>query len=136
MVVFEWKDSYRTGNATVDAQHQGLFRMVNELHDAIVAGKGKEVLTPTLTKLVKYTVEHFSTEEKLMAAAGYPATPDHHRLHEELTRQVKELAEKYASGKLVLATTLSGFLANWLSHHIQESDITMINYVKAHPAHK
>lgn len=47
--------------------------MVNDLHDAIMTGKSKEILTPTLTKLANYTIEHFQSEENLMAGVNYPA---------------------------------------------------------------
>jgi hemerythrin len=117
----------------VDAQHQELFRMVNDLHDAIVAGKGKDVLQPTLEKLAKYTMEHFRSEEALMAEIKYPALGTHKNKHDELTRQVKELVEKYRTGKAVLGVTLSSFLADWLRHHIKEDDMALIKYTQTHP---
>jgi len=58
MTFATWDDSFRTDDRFVDAQHQELFRMVNDLYDAIVGGKGKEVLTSTLENLIGYTVEH------------------------------------------------------------------------------
>jgi hemerythrin len=129
-----WDESYRTGNLTVDTQHQELFRMVNHLHDAIMDGTSKEILTPTLTKLAKYTIAHFAAEEALMKAVNYPAMAEHRKKHGELTKQVKDLVEKYSAGKVVLTITLSNFLADWLRHHIKEDDIALVRYVKAHPS--
>lgn len=134
MGIAVWDDSYLTGNSTVDSQHKHLFHMVNELHDAIVAGKGTAVLTPTLTELAKYTIQHFRSEEELMAAAGYPARAVHQKKHEDLTHQVKDLVAKYQSGQCVLTITLSNFLADWLRHHIKEDDFALVKYLKAHPA--
>lgn len=133
MAIAIWDDSYRTGNIVVDTQHQQLFQMVNDLHDAIMAGKSKEILTPTLKKLANYTIEHFQSEEKLMAGVNYPARAEHIRKHEDLTKQVKELAEKYASGKCVLTIILSNFLADWLRHHIKGDDIALVKYLNEHP---
>lgn len=132
MAIAVWDDSYRTGNLTVDNQHQELFRMVNDLHAAIMAGTGKEILTPTVTKLAKYTLDHFACEEALMMKVNYPGLAEHRQKHEELTRQVKELAEKYSAGKIVLTITLSNFLADWLRHHIKKHDVALVKYVRAH----
>ena len=132
MTVAIWDDSYRTGNKIVDAQHQELFRMVNELHDAIVAGKGREVMSPTLVKLANYTVEHFQEEERLMHEVNYPGLEGHQGKHKDLTDKVIALIGKYQTGEAVLAITLSRFLANWLTDHIKKEDIALIRYVQAH----
>lgn len=134
MAVAVWDDSFRTGHKVVDTQHQELFQMVNELHDAIIAGKGKEHMGPTLEHLANYTVQHFRSEEELMKQVSYPAQAQHKAKHVSLTNEVVDLIKKYKEGNLVLSTTLSTFLANWLRHHIKEDDIALIKYVKTHPA--
>ncbi len=133
MSIAQWDDSYKTGHQTVDGQHQQLFGMVNELHDAIVANKAKDVLIPTLEKLAKYTVEHFQTEEGLMSKIDYPHLSTHRKKHQALTQEVLDLMEKYRSGKAVLSITLSNFLAKWLQHHIKEDDVALVKYLKEHP---
>ena len=106
--------------------------MVNSLHDAIVAGKGKEVLGPTLTELATYTIQHFKDEEGLMTSINYPALAAHKRKHEDLTAKVKELIAKFQDGKMVLSVTLSAFLSDWLRHHIKEDDAALIKYTREH----
>ena len=132
MALVNWDALYETGNPTVDAQHKGLFKMVNDLHSAIVEGKGKEAMGPTLDKLGKYVVEHFQTEEKLMTERQYPDYPTHKKIHEDLTKQAVDLIEKYHAGKLALSITISQFLGDWVKNHIRQEDIKMINWVKAH----
>jgi len=131
MPIAKWDDSYRTGHDLVDTQHQELFRMVNDLHDAIVAEKSKDILAPTLEKLAKYTVEHFRCEEGLMNQMQYPALSAHRKKHEDLTKEVKVLVENYRSGRAVLSITLSNFLANWLRHHIKEDDAALVKYLRS-----
>ncbi len=132
MALITWDNSFRIGNYLVDAQHQELFRMVNDLHEAIVAGRGKDILNPTLAKLVNYTVQHFGAEEALMRAVGYPAFQVHRGKHRDLADKVKDLVGKYGRGELVVSITLSRFLADWLQHHIMENDMALIQYVQAH----
>jgi hemerythrin len=131
--IAQWDNTYKTGHQAVDAQHQQLFEMVNELHDAIVAKKANDVLVPTLEKLAKYTVEHFRTEEGLMNSVHYPHLATHRQKHQALTKEVLELMEKYRTGKAVLSLTLSSFLAKWLQHHIKEDDVALVKYLKEHP---
>jgi hemerythrin len=130
MEIAKWNDSYKTGHTVVDTQHQELFRMVNALHAAIMEERGKEVLMPTLEELAGYTVEHFRSEEQLMAQVCYPAMSVHKQKHADLTKEVKELIEKYKSGKVVLTITLSNFLAKWLRHHIKEDDLALVKFLQ------
>lgn len=137
MALISWDDTFRTGNYLVDTQHQELFRMVNDLHEAIVAGRGKDVLNPTLDRLVNYTIKHFGAEEALMRSVGYPAFQVHRAKHIDLADKVKDLVGKYGRGELVVSITLSRFLADWLQHHILENDLALIQYVQAHkPAYR
>ncbi|MBS1797472.1 MAG: hemerythrin family protein [Acidobacteria bacterium] len=129
MPIAIWNDNYKTGHAVVDRQHQELFQMVNQLHDSIVAGKGKDVLQPTLEKLARYTIQHFGTEEALMMQTHYPLLAVHRQKHQALAQKAKEIIEGYKSGKNVLTITLSQFLADWLSHHINEDDKALIDYL-------
>ena len=131
MPIAVWDDNLKTGHTTVDSQHKQLFAMVNELHEAIVAKKQKEVLSPVLEKLAKYTVDHFRTEEDFMSGISYPELAAHRQKHQKLTKEVQEIIEKYRTGQAVLPITLSNFLANWLRHHIKEDDVALVKYMNA-----
>ena len=131
MVAIQWDEKqFATGHAVVDKQHRDLFKLVNDLHEAIVAQRSKDVLMPTLERLAKYTVEHFHTEQDLMASLGYPEFAAHKQRHDELTAKVVELMEGYRSGKVTLPVTLSRFLSEWLNHHIKGEDKRMIEWIR------
>ena len=129
MAIAIWDDSFRTGHSLVDEQHQELFRMINQLHQAIVSGKGREALGRTLERLKNYTVTHFAAEESLMAASQYPHLALHKRKHDALTAKATKIIENYKHGKMVLTLTLSQFLSDWLRHHISEDDKALVNYL-------
>jgi len=131
MVAIQWDEKqFATGHVVVDQQHRDLFKMVNELHDAIVAQRSREVLVPTLERLAKYTVEHFQTEQDLMTSLGYPEYAAHKQRHDELTAKVVELIEGYRSARITLPVTLSRFLSDWLNHHIKGEDKRMIEWIR------
>ncbi|MBK8803443.1 MAG: hemerythrin family protein [Fibrobacteres bacterium] len=131
MSLAAWDPKYATGNLAIDGQHKKLFQMVNELHDSLLAGAGREKMGPTLKGLATYTVEHFRTEEGFMTQKGYPGYPEHKRKHEELLVQVTQLITDFDAGKLTLPLTLARFLADWIRHHIDEEDQKLAKWIKS-----
>jgi hemerythrin-like metal-binding protein len=87
---------------------------------------------PVLKGLANYTIDHFATEERLMTTSGYPNYSRHKAKHDTLTKQVKDLLKEFDAGRLTLPTTLSKFLADWLTHHIREEDMELIHWVQEH----
>lgn len=125
-----WSSDYETGHLDVDRQHRRLFELVNELHEAMAKGHGREALEPALKALATYTLEHFATEEALMRETGYPDLERHRDKHEALARQVDELLLRFSKGYLTIPSTLSRFLADWLKHHIREEDVAFIAWMR------
>lgn len=122
MPLVAWSNDYSVGVKTIDGQHSKLFEILNELHDAMKAGQGKSVTGGLLEKLVKYTKEHFSCEERLMEAAGYPDLGKHRAHHEALTRQVGDFMARYQKGEGAVNVDLLIFVRDWLKNHIQRED--------------
>jgi len=122
MSLLAWNDSFSVGVKTIDQQHSGLFDIVNELHSAMMKGQTKNVLGHLLEKLVKYTVEHFTYEERMMEGANFPGLVAHRAQHIDLTRQVGEFMARYKRGDSTLNIELLRFLSDWLTKHIQHED--------------
>ena len=59
MSLINWSDNYSVKVAKFDNQHKNLVNMINEMHEAMRSGRGKDALKPILQKLVNYTVQHF-----------------------------------------------------------------------------
>jgi len=135
MSLFTWKPEYSVGAPVVDTQHQKLFRMADDLHTAMAAGKGKDHLGELLDALIAYTCEHFSTEEAMMRKTGYPGFAEHHKQHEDLKRQVVDFRTQMTTKDAVLTIDVMQFLSDWLSHHIQGSDHQMADYISKSHAH-
>ena len=60
MALFTWDTKYSVGLADIDEQHQRLFRLINDLHDAVQHGHGREMMTRVLQELVAYFKTHFA----------------------------------------------------------------------------
>ena len=126
-----WNDTFKIGLPHIDAQHQQLFDLIDELHQAMLAGKSKEVLGKVLGKLVDYTVKHFGTEEALMRSAHCPTLRDHMREHEQFAAKVKEFERQYREGKALITVGLMDFLQNWLVNHINAVDKRLASELNA-----
>jgi hemerythrin len=130
MTIIDWSSNYETGNALVDSQHYRLFELVNTLHEQIVLGRADDILGNVLTELNRYVAEHFSAEEQLMSAAGYPGAAGHKILHSSLADKALDLKLRHQAGTLKLGLTVSQFLSQWLTEHILIEDRKMIDWIR------
>jgi len=117
-----WKNEYSVNIRQIDIQHKKLVELINDLHEAMSAGKAKDVLEKILGELVAYTKFHFSKEEELMETNGYAGLLAHRIKHKELTEKVLQFQNNFRSGSAALSIELMNFLKSWLVDHIQGTD--------------
>jgi hemerythrin len=117
-----WSSALSVGVKEFDEQHKVLVTMVNDLHAAMMGGKGNQVLGPILGSLIEYTQTHFAGEERLLAQHGYGALAHHRAEHAKLVQQVVALQQKFQTGKGALTIEVLSFLKDWLVTHIQGED--------------
>ncbi len=122
MPFIEWSDRLVTGVREADEQHKKLVNLINELYDAMKAGKGKEVIDKALNELVSYANYHFNTEETLMSKYGFPELSAHKKEHENFKAKVKEFLDKKAKGEATLTMEVMTFLKDWLVKHVMGTD--------------
>jgi hemerythrin-like metal-binding protein len=128
--MFEWTPQYSVKIASIDGQHQNLFRIAEELYVGMSAGQGKAALARILDRLVQYTTVHFAHEERLMSLHGYPDRAAHTAEHRALTKRVLAFQSDFESGKALMTVQVLHFLKDWLRHHIAESDQKYAPYLK------
>jgi hemerythrin len=120
--MFEWNPRYSVQIGSIDAQHQTLFHLAEELHSAMSAGRGKSALSRILARLVQYTMVHFAHEERLMRLHDYPDLAAHKAQHQALTQKVQQFQADFNAGKTAMTVQLMHFLRDWLTDHIAGSD--------------
>ena len=133
--LFHWDDSFRVNIGVIDMQHQKLVSMVNELHQAMVQGSGKDKLGDTLSKLINYTRDHFATEERIMHSHAYPDFLAHKSEHEHLTATVLDFQRRFLSNEVGLTIGVMDFLKDWLRNHILGSDKRYSPFLNAKGVH-
>jgi hemerythrin-like metal-binding protein len=124
MSLVTWSEKLSVGVPSIDNQHKKLVTLLNQLHDAMLAGRGKEVVGTVLKGLIDYTATHFKYEEQLFAKTGYPEAAAHKKEHDDLVHKVLDIQKVYEEkGPAVLTLQVMSFLKEWLTKHIQGSDM-------------
>jgi len=120
----EWSDALLTGVPEMDQQHIGV---LNEARTKLVLTEGRAVFERLTRDLLAYAIQHFETEERLMAQHGYAArAPEdaalHVREHRDFSKRVVMLRTEAESNWEKAGATLTLFLQDWLTHHILTLD--------------
>jgi hemerythrin len=132
MALVAWNDKLSVGVRSIDDQHKKLVTLLNQLHEGMIAGRGKEVVGPVLTGLIDYTATHFKYEEDLFARTGYADSAAHKKEHADLVQRVLEIQRTYNDkGPSVLTIQVMNFLKDWLTAHILGSDQKYAPHFKA-----
>jgi hemerythrin len=123
MALIEWSNAlYSVKVDEFDNDHKKLMQLINDLHEAMLRGKGRDKLSLILKDLYIYTENHFIAEEKQMAAAGYPEMEEHKKEHRNLIEKLDQLNRDYEAGKREVSIETFKFLKEWLFNHIQVVD--------------
>ncbi len=119
--MFQWTPDYAVGVPQIDQEHQRLFQMAEEMHQAMLEGKGEAILEDLLSRLVKYTIHHFAHEERLMERIGYPDYRQHQIEHAELCSKVRRMQDR-SDLETIPPGEILRFLGDWLKYHTTTSD--------------
>jgi len=106
----------------MDEQHKKLFALINQLHEAMSAGKGKTVIGQVLNEMLDYTRTHFTAEEKVLEKVGYPGLAEQKKEHGIYINKIVEMQQKLQAGSLTVSMEASQFLRDWLTNHIMIVD--------------
>lgn len=120
----EWCESHSVGVGSIDEQHKRLVALTNQLFMAIMRDEGGQELGEVLAELARYTEYHFSYEEQILTAHGYPeaSLEEHRQEHCRLTGRVYELLDQYAQAPSTLDLEVYNFLRDWMTEHMSGTD--------------
>lgn len=129
MSEFIWKNEYNIGNAMVDAQHQNLFDLANQ----IVEATDSDTLTHLFMLFYQHIREHFEAEEQLMKQYDYPGYEQHVAIHNQMLDRLIDITETIRNRDWNLAD-IKSFVSRWVLVHILEEDKLLGDYLKSFPA--
>lgn len=129
MNTFKWTENLSVGNKQIDEDHQGLFKLINDLQSADLT---RSYLTEIINQLEDYTHEHFSREEELMQEVGFPGFEEHikeHHMFIEWLDTVKKTYQRSAESAFLVNDLVNNFLNDWLTKHILQEDMKYRDFI-------
>lgn len=131
MPYYRWTEAMSVGIPLLDDDHKALIRLINRLRTDFAAGAGFVVLEDVFDRLVAYIEFHFTREEKVMEAVGYPGVTVHRDEHKDFAKTIYELRDRYGrDGDQTITEELIDDLKSWLNHHILVQDMAYKPYVQ------
>ena len=125
MKKLEWTDAIAIGVKEIDDEHRSLIDYVNTTIEAIAKNKSHSTIMSAIQNLRKYTVFHFSNEERFMEKHQYKEYAQHCREHENLKKKVKDFQHRLYQDEKIDLDEVRTFFRHWLIEHIIHSDMKL-----------
>ncbi|MGB0748844.1 MAG: bacteriohemerythrin [Magnetospiraceae bacterium] len=129
MATLQWTEDLSVGNPYIDADHRGLFDLIQELNQANMTDG---LLSNILRRLEDYTAYHFAREEEMMRDIGYPDYDAHIQMHHNFVEwldTVKTIYRRAAESPFQVGDLVNAFLGEWLTKHIMEEDMKYRDFI-------
>jgi hemerythrin-like metal-binding protein len=130
MQLFKWTKAHSVLVPQVDAEHRDLFRLAEELHQAVEAGAKASRIKNDMQALLAAVEEHFTHEERLMKAAACESYEWHKQQHNAMRKKGKQFLAAFAAGDRDVPQDFLAFLARWFRDHVAISDRMMSAQVR------
>ncbi|MBF0163090.1 MAG: bacteriohemerythrin [Magnetococcales bacterium] len=129
-----WTPDMSVGDRMLDFDHRNLIALLNQVYKAI---QQRDVILFNLVQqeLFNYTMGHFNREEAYLRELGYPMLDRHIKVHQALTRKVRDMRHRFLTevnlnSQQQLGDELLELLSGWLREHILEEDLKYYRFVQ------
>ncbi len=123
-----WTEKYSVGVKELDAQHQKIIALINRLVDYMEEGKDENSISYVVNEMHTYIIEHFSTEERLLARIKYPALKEQKESHNQFIKNFSNLCIGVGGDKIKAAQCITDVLIEWWDQHILQDDMQYKRY--------
>jgi len=122
----KWTKDFSIGIDAIDSDHKTLLKLLNHIRLAASNNKVMESLT-NLEQIKGYAKTHFTREEAIMVACGYPGLDNHRQVHQLLFKEIDKMQKQQEHNKLSI-NELASLVKNWLVDHILGMDRAFASY--------
>lgn len=124
--MYEFKNEYVTGIASVDEEHKRLFEIADEAYqltkEEFLVDKYDQV-RHILGELKDYALQHFEHEEAYMESIHYNKMFIQKVQHDQFREKINDMnLEHLDENSDAMLEEILEYLTNWLIHHILEHD--------------
>lgn len=126
--LIDWKPKYNIGIKPIDDHHKIIVEIINYIGKGVKQGtRGAEFNKEIISRLKGYVEEHFSFEERLFKAAGYPDLGAHKKQHETFKKKVAEMEYQFFNSFFDLRGALD-YIVKWFMNHTQKEDRKFVDF--------
>lgn len=123
MEIINWKNEFSVGVKEMDDQHKKLLSMINKLIKEQKTLTDPKTIAELLTGMTDYALEHFRSEEYLMAEYGYDQKDQQVEQHQSFVEKTQKFIAASEMGPNILSNALLDYLGTWLVDHILKEDM-------------
>ena len=127
----QWTPEMSVDIPEIDAQHQSLFAIINELRDKENEGAAPETILAIIGRLVDYSNDHFKDEENLLMDCGYPRLGQHSSAHLGYIKKMDFFIQDFSENRQGLTVEILEFLTQWWMEHITHVDMDYARHIHA-----
>ncbi len=120
----EWLESYKIGNAEIDASQQALFVLANQIAES----EDWMTLRPMIVALFKQMQSQFDLEEALMAKVAFPGAQAHALDHQNLLTRLRDRSMDVGKGHMN-KKAIVGVMTDWAHRHVPNQDAEVAQYL-------
>ncbi|UCH74515.1 MAG: hemerythrin family protein [Rhodospirillales bacterium] len=132
MALLEWRDDFSIGIPSIDYEHKGMIRLINQLHDSLSAGASRDAVADFLGEIHSLISAHFALEEKEMLEMGYTSFKAHKADHERLLDEIRDIMDAFETQEADdYFDALGRRLDTWFSEHFRTQDAELHRYLKS-----
>lgn len=118
----EWDDSYSVGVKSLDESNRLLFDFINEFFYAARRETSRGHLQEIIGRLLTFSNDHFSDEERYMVTYDYPERERHTHEHRKIQSRIIEISSRRTNGHEPRLDDILSVLIDWLQKHLADTD--------------
>ena len=119
---FKWTKAHAAFIPEIDAEHRNLYRIGEELHEALVSGATASLLVEKFRALAAAAEEHFTYEERLMRSSHYASMAWHKHQHDTYRKRIAQFLPQIEAGDTQACILLLDFTSDWFRDHTGLTD--------------
>lgn len=130
--MYNWdSNKYSVGDQTIDAQHEKLFSIINDVYNSII-NSDKKSTHPLLLELLEYTNNHYTDEIEylLFNNINNDYIINHLRQHHENLSNLIDIIQKSLIDEDLIIVDVALLLNDWITNHIIKYDIPIFREIK------
>ncbi len=125
-----WKESFNSGNILIDAQHQSLFNVANDLMEALLTGRPSDEIAALMGQLFDDVSQHFQDEQTILETINFPGVSQHIEEHTRLLEKAVELSEQCKAGTLAVGNLFQFLASDVINGHLFGADFDYFPFIR------